>query len=256
MQIIDARTLQATEVRRRPGGLLRVCVHTSLVDSVDGPGDLRALLIADVLFRIAELDGTQVITSWVESYPLEPGAQGLARAAGLLGIHPPEQRTPDAALTAASGSPIDVRIISPAVRTPQAGPELVIGVGLTRLPGALETVTAQGHDPLAVRLALLAHGHGQQALLGPEDVTQADALLHRWRQRVATWADAPSRPMHAATARRLDAAFHQDLDTPAVLDALRGLETEPGVPDGSRFETFVYADRVLAVELPREIGRT
>ncbi|NED78393.1 hypothetical protein G3I51_39975, partial [Streptomyces sp. SID9944] len=94
----------------------------------------------------------------------------------------------------------------------------------------------------------------------PADLTgrtldDARATLARWRTRVAAWADAPSRPLHADTVRRLGAAYDDDLDTPAVLDALRRLEDEPDVPDGTRFETFVYADRVLALELPRDIGR-
>ncbi|KAK1186536.1 hypothetical protein B7755_001730 [Streptomyces sp. NBS 14/10] len=254
MQIIDARTLEPAEIRRRPGGLLRVCVRTSPTGHFDGAGDLRGLLIADVLFRIAELDGVQVIIGHVETYPPED-AQALTRAAGLLGIRPPTVRTLDSAHCAPFGGPVDVHILAPAVSVRHPGHELLVEVAPTRLPGGLGAVTAGGHDPLAVRLALLDHGHTRPARLGPDELPRAQALLDRWRHRVAAWADSPSRPMHSDTVRCLDAAFHHDLDTPAVLAALRRLESEPGVPDGSRFETFAYADRVLALELPREIGR-
>jgi cysteinyl-tRNA synthetase len=51
------------------------------------------------------------------------------------------------------------------------------------------------------------------------------------------------------------AAFDGDLDTPAALRALRGLEQDPQIPPGSKFESFLHADQLLALDLPREIGR-
>ncbi len=54
----------------------------------------------------------------------------------------------------------------------------------------------------------------------------------------------------AGTARRLE----DDLDLPAVLDVLRRLEGADDVPDGARFESYAYADRLLGLELTREIG--
>ncbi|MEV7502308.1 hypothetical protein [Streptomyces sp. NPDC093018] len=255
MRITDARTLTPAEIPRTSGGLLRVCVDTSPTGQFDGTGDLRGLLIADVLFRIAELDGVQVVTGYVDTRPPE-NAEALRGAADLLGIHPPSVTTPDARYWAPFGAPVDVHVLAPGARNRRPGHGLMVAVASAQLPGGLDAVTAGEQDPLALRLALLGHGHTRPARLGPQEVTRARALLDHWRHQVAVWADAPSRPMHAGTARRLDRAFHHDLDTPAVLDALRHLEAEPGVPDGSRFETFVYADRVLALELPREIGRS
>jgi hypothetical protein len=60
---------------------------------------------------------------------------------------------------------------------------------------------------------------------------------------------------HQPSEVRTPAHHTTDLDTLAMLDALQPLEAEPGAPDGSRFETFVHADRALALELSREIGR-
>lgn len=42
---------------------------------------------------------------------------------------------------------------------------------------------------------------------------------------------------------------------PCMLDALHRLEREPGLPDGSRFETAAHLDRVLGLDLTREVGR-
>ena len=46
-----------------------------------------------------------------------------------------------------------------------------------------------------------------------------------------------------------------DLDTRAAVAALRRLEKDPEIPPGSKFETFVHADRYSASIWPRDIGR-
>jgi hypothetical protein len=40
-----------------------------------------------------------------------------------------------------------------------------------------------------------------------------------------------------------------------VVALLSGLAADETVPPGPRFETFVYADRVLGLNLPGDIGR-
>ncbi|MEU6476561.1 hypothetical protein ABZ858_06650 [Streptomyces sp. NPDC047017] len=256
MLLTDARTGRLTPIRRGPGGLLRVCVHPAPAERRDLPGDLRALLVADVLFRIAELEDLQVITGYVERPLSGERTDALARAAGQVGIQPPAVHTPDAALFAAFGGPVDVRVLAPSAGVEEAEQALLVEVGPTRLPGGPDDLAADGADPLAVRLALLGLPYVAPAEIGAAALEEARAVLARWRARVAAWADAVSRPLHADTVERLRTAYEQDLDTPAVLDALSRLEADPDVPDGAKFETFVYADRVLSLELPREIGRT
>ena len=41
----------------------------------------------------------------------------------------------------------------------------------------------------------------------------------------------------------------------AALDVLVNLESDGEAPAGAKFETFAFADRVLGLELVREIGR-
>jgi cysteinyl-tRNA synthetase len=50
-------------------------------------------------------------------------------------------------------------------------------------------------------------------------------------------------------------AFDNDLDTVAALDLLRSMESRQDVPVGAKFETFLFVDHGLGLELPREIGR-
>ena len=119
----------------------------------------------------------------------------------------------------------------------------------------LSDVTARGLDPLAVRLAFLEHRYRQQMNLTWDTLTAADGTVRRWREQVADWADQPSRPVSAQYWARITGAIDDDLDTPAALRALRELSKDPDVPAGAKFETFVAADRVLALDLPSLIGR-
>ena len=71
---------------------------------------------------------------------------------------------------------------------------------------------------------------------------------------VARWARQPSRPIPDDVRGRLRDAWDDDLDVPRVLDVLRQVETEPDLPDGARFETYAYADRLLGLDLTRDLG--
>ncbi|MEO3872645.1 cysteine--tRNA ligase [Nonomuraea sp. B12E4] len=119
----------------------------------------------------------------------------------------------------------------------------------------LSDVVAAGLDPLAVRLAFLEHRYRQQLNLTWDTLRAADRTLRRWRSRVAGWAESVSAPMAADHVQRMEAAFEDDLDTPAALRILRELEREESVPPGAKFEAFLHVDQVLALDLSKEIGR-
>ncbi len=109
-------------------------------------------------------------------------------------------------------------------------------------------------DLLALRLTLLSCPHGQPVTLTQAALADAAKLSGRWRRRVAEWASQPSRPVPAEAAATTRDAFDDDLNTVAALDLLHRVETRPDIPAGTRFETFLFVDRVLGLELPREIG--
>jgi hypothetical protein len=46
-----------------------------------------------------------------------------------------------------------------------------------------------------------------------------------------------------------------DLDTASALGVLREVIDDADVEAGAKFETFVYADRIPGLDLPRDIGR-
>ena len=61
----------------------------------------------------------------------------------------------------------------------------------------LADVAERGLDPLAVRLAFLEHRYRQQLNLTWQTLEAADATVRRWRDRVADWANEPSKAMCA-----------------------------------------------------------
>jgi cysteinyl-tRNA synthetase len=119
----------------------------------------------------------------------------------------------------------------------------------------LGDLDARGLDPLALRLAFLDHRYRQQLNLTWDTLEAADRTVRRWRDRVAEWANSPSRPMCAEYVGDFITAVEDDLDTPAALRGLRRLEKDSDVPAGSKFETFAYLDQVLGLDLARDIGK-
>ena len=116
-------------------------------------------------------------------------------------------------------------------------------------------VIDRGFDPLALRLCFLEHHYRQQMNLTWEAIGAAQSTLDRWRSKVAAWAEEPSAPMDDPTRHEVVAAFDDDLDTPRAIRALRRLERDESVAAGSRFETFAHLDRLLGIDLARNVGR-
>jgi len=119
----------------------------------------------------------------------------------------------------------------------------------------LADLSARGLDPLALRFAFLDHRYRQQLNLTWAVLEAADRTLRRWRERVAEWATSPSKAMCAEYVSEFNAAFDDDLDTPAALRVLRALEKDSEIPPGSKFETFAHTDHLLGLDLARDIGR-
>ena len=120
----------------------------------------------------------------------------------------------------------------------------------------VEHISDQGFDPLALRLAFLQHRYRQQMNLTWEVIDAANSTLHRWRAKVAQWATTPSAPIDAEAYAPVRAAILEDLDTPRAVTALRAIERDESLSPGARFEMFSDIDRVLGLDLVRDIGRS
>jgi len=230
---------------------VRICA--CLPDGAFDAAGLRVLLVADVLARVAELQGLQALTTWMFPHPPADQESAADHAATLLNIHPPARR-------AAGGTgpvPADVHVISQVPAAAEAGHDTgTIAVAAAYLPGGGdpgEQVSASA-DPLATRLALLSCRNAEPADIAGDVAVAAQVTLGTWRRAVAAWAELPSRPVPEHIMTSLRAAAGQ-LDTAAAVAALHTVAADSAVTPGAKFETFLFADRVLGLDLASGIGQ-
>jgi hypothetical protein len=256
-RVLDDRPGSNAMVSVARPGPLRVRAHVRApADATDLTG-LRVLLTADLLARAAELRGLQVLTT--RAFAGEPAGQAAAeRAADALGVHPP-------ALPAAASSgawpdgPAHVHVADDDAADRDGRSGILIRAAAARLaqdacPGDAVAGMLGGHDPLAVRFALMSVPRQRPTELSAAKLADAARTLGEWRHHVAVWAESPSRRIPEPVAATMRAAF-DNLDTVAALSSLSRLAADRAVPPGARFEAFVYTDRVLGLDLPRDIGR-
>ncbi|MFD7811405.1 hypothetical protein ACFV6E_00395 [Streptomyces sp. NPDC059785] len=289
LRITDDRTGRTIDAAV-PRGLTRV-VADVLGEGADVPSDLRVLLVADVLARALEMGGTPVVTVADPPGPLRSRALALGIRPGEPSAVPGGRSVHVRGRSASAGQPRDaaegggpqgraegsgegpgrdVRVDVAPVRAGGAG----------RVPGDVDRADGDtgdggdvsgGRDVSDVggdvsggggsvgggavwRLALLVRPRSQAVELDDAALASARELLGRWRKAVAVWATSPSKPVPEEVRRQLRSAWEDDLDVPAVLGVLHRVESDPGLPDGARFETYAYADRLLGLELTRDIG--
>jgi hypothetical protein len=238
---------------------LLVCAH---VPEGDGPSDitgLRVLLAADLVMRIAELGDLQALTVLASDSWSAERAKAVAGIADQLGLHPPAALSSCRDAQTALGGPVDVHLVSSGASADDLRSGLAARVGSARIHTAgmqdgKEPAAGHRHEPLAVRLALMTFPLHQPADVTDRVLTDAHQTLGRWRGLVAGWAEEPSKPVPADITQATQAAY-SDLDTVPVLNLLHDLALDTGVPAGAKFEAFLYADRVLGLELARDIGQ-
>ena len=116
-----------------------------------------------------------------------------------------------------------------------------------------DLLAGREHDPLAVRLALMSFPSGQ-----PADLT-ASVLTGRARPSgtgSGGWPDGPSNPPG-----RYRRTWRRRSGPPSVISTFRRRSRCSGAwrrrqrPARAKFETFLYVDRVLGLDLPRHIGK-
>jgi hypothetical protein len=237
LRITDARTGEPVEAAPARRGLTRVEAHASGLT----PTTLRVLLLSDLLVRALELGGTPVWSLLTGEHE-QPELRAAARA---LGIRPFED---GGDLGSGLG---EAQVLHVAAE----GAETTGGVLVAVAPADSPTTSAPDlSDPAALRLALLSHPRDLPVRLDADALDEARRTLAHWRGSVADWARQPSRPVPDEVRAELRSAWEDDLDVPEVLRVLRRVETWPDLADGARFETYAYADRLLGLELTRDIG--
>jgi hypothetical protein len=252
--------LDGVEVRPAHRGEFRVLVAARPA----GLGQLRGYLVADLLRRYAER--ARLAPAVIDLRPA--GEAGLRAACGRLNIHPPGHTItePFDAGQLAGQFPDGIRepVFDVGVRADsEASLATVEGLagrwiqvaGAAGGPATDGEQVELGEEPLAVRMKLMRQGYGEKLTGGLSPRDGADGELARWRQLVAGWARSPSGAMSRQYADAISAAFTDGLDTPAALRELAALADDPSVPDGVKFETFAAADRLVGLDLARDVGQ-
>jgi hypothetical protein len=240
---------------------LRVCLAEPAGANPIRLADLRASLVADLIRRVAESHHSQV-SAWLHC----PGGtcelrSALRAAWDGLNIYPLDfaEQPPgpaDVSVTAARAGARTGAQASPGTGPRATAEALLVRVGDTEgtafPPNGL---TGGVLDPLGLRYAFLTRHYQERLWLPWQTLQEADQALREWRKRVAGWATSPSQPMSADHLRDALAAFDHDLDTPAVLATLHALNADDETTPGAKFETVAYLDRLLGLDLAREVGR-
>jgi hypothetical protein len=254
LRIHDERTGSAVDLWLSRRRLARLCVHA---DSGQHGSTtlLRALLLADVITRIAELRGAQVLAVALlpDGSARTADIEMLKAGSAALNIHPPAAFATPRDAAAHLDGPADLHITDYALGTGPDADAPWLRVGPVQPLDALET--PRGSDPLAARLALLSAPYQSPISLSEQTLAQAHAVIAQWRDHVARWAAEPSRPPHRDTVQRCEDALNNGLDTAQALATLRTVALSPDIPGGAKFETFAHLDRILGLDLTQDIGR-
>jgi hypothetical protein len=257
LRLRNSRTGSYAVVKPVRPGLLRVCAHIPEATGESGVTALRVLLVADLVARVAELGNLQALTVLVTADESAERMSELESAADALGIHPPAGRARSGNAPALLGGPADVHVVSSGNDKIDDQGGVVTRVGDAHMPrgrGTADPLLDRERDPLTVRFAMLSFPVHQAAELTDDVLADASETVGDWRGWVARWSESPSRPVPPHLSEAVRAAF-RDLDTPSAIALLRGLVHDDSVPSGAKFETFVYTDRILGLELPRDIGK-
>jgi hypothetical protein len=220
---------------------------------------IRVMLVADVVGRIIEhlLSGQAFLVVLGDD---ERTNARLSAAAAQMAIREPTTwLTSNDGMPASLGRGVDMAVVTASPRDDarrlMAAPERLLRVGAVSSPEHTSVDLLNAWDPSAVRLALLRIPFHEEARLSLARLHRAGETLQRWRYKVADWADLPSAPASSALLETARNRLVTDLDAGSVLTLLHRLEMAHDVPGGSKFESFMYLDRILAVDLARLIGK-
>jgi len=126
------------------------------------------------------------------------------------------------------------------------------GEKMSKSKGNLELVSrlrAQGHDPMAIRLALLGHHYRSNWEWTAEDLATAEQRLAIWREAVGLDAALDARPV----IEQARTALRTDMDAPAALAAIDAWAQASLALDGDDHEApghiAAFADAVLGIAL-------
>jgi len=109
----------------------------------------------------------------------------------------------------------------------------------------VSVLRAEGHDPMAIRLALLAHHYRSDWEWFTKEMVIAEARLASWRAAL----ERPSGPSGEALVADLRDALSNDLDAPAALAVVDAWAMEPGDDPAAPAVARTALDALLGLAL-------
>jgi cysteinyl-tRNA synthetase len=113
----------------------------------------------------------------------------------------------------------------------------------------LEDLITRGLDPLSLRFVLLENRYRSQMDLTWASLEAAHTTLRRLRESMALWGSRNEELMDP----EIYNALTQDLDSPRAMQRIRSVEKDKELSPENKRAIFIYADRVLGLDLSREI---
>jgi hypothetical protein len=209
----------------------------------------RVLVVGDLIRRVFEDVGSaQVLAAVIAS---DRAAADAAWRPGLMVRPVIGVFTTSAGAEVGLGKPLDLMIT-----VAGSGDEPTMRLPAVHVAPVHAALPYPGADPATVRFAVACTPHAQQLKVTSSLLAHSQATLERWRGRVDEWSHHPSRPIPPAWRAAAIAALDDNLDVTRVVEMMSELEGAEGVEPGAKFEAFAYLDRVLAVDLSRDLGRT
>lgn len=226
---------------------IRLRTHLECPGLVTGWDELRALVVADVLLRALEMEGVQVFPALaVPDLPTQEKKR-LDRLLIAYGLRVSETDDDQRA---------DVHVLTSAHSAPAAsGVKLRVGPTTVTAPVPPLPQGPTDHDATVRRCALLAAPCREPVTVSAAGLLDAATTLAGWRTWVAAWSRDPSMPVPPAILDRSRSLLDADLDTPGLLRLLGEVADDRDLPNGARFEVFVWLDQVLGMELSRDLGQ-
>lgn len=114
----------------------------------------------------------------------------------------------------------------------------------------LSDVIERGLDPLSIRLCFLENRFRSQMDLNWVSIQNADATLNKWRRKMTQWGSGTE----AEEDVNFLNAMEEDLDTPRALQRIRCIEKSSDFSDLTKRAKFIYADKILGLDLTRREG--
>jgi hypothetical protein len=208
----------------------------------------RVLVVGDLLRRILEdVHSAQVLAAVItdDQAGLDAAWRSGLMVRPVVGVF--STRT---GAEAGLGKPLDLVVAAAgSEHEQQAPPAVAVGPVHAAVP------YPQG-DLATVRFALESAPYPAQLELTSALLTRARTLLDRWRHRLDQWSRRRSYPIPPDWRAAAIDALDDDLNVARVVAMMTQLEDNDGIEPGAKFEAFSYLDRILAVDLSRDLGRT